>query len=253
MEWKIKEEFQYGVLLSICKQNYSLNSTKLILLEHAECLTGVFKCISLFDCVNQQYLLEKVHVVLLCHRLLCLQRTYRTVVHTNIKILDFLTYNLFRTKYLRQPFINFDFCNLSSSGDIVYKDRWWHWHKLRYTDSDYLFGISGDVVYKERWWPWHKLRFTDSDYPFGISGDVVYKERWWHWHKLRFTDSDYPFGICGDIVYKERWWHWHKLRYTDSDYPFGISGDVAYKERWWPWHKLRYTQILITPLVSPVS
>jgi hypothetical protein len=100
---------------------------------------------------------------LLCHRLLCLQRTYRTVVHTNIKILDFLTYNLFRIKYLRQPSINFDFCNLSSSGDIVYKDRWWHWHKLRYTDSDYPFGISGDVVYKERWWPWHKPWFTDSD------------------------------------------------------------------------------------------
>ena len=32
-----------------------------------------------------------------------------------------------------------------------------------YTDYDYPFGISGDVVYKERWWPWHKPWFTDSD------------------------------------------------------------------------------------------
>ena len=111
-------------------------------------------------------------------------------MHTDIKILDFLTYNFFRTKYLRQRSINFDICNLSSSGDIVYKDRWWHWHKLRFTDSDYPFGISGDVVYKELWWHWHKLRYTDSDYPFGISGDVVYKERWWPWHKPWFTDSD---------------------------------------------------------------
>ena len=177
--------------------------------------------------LTSQYLLEKVHVALLCHRLLCLQRTYRTVVHTNIKILDFLTYNLFRIKYLRQPSINFDFCNLSSSGDIVYKDRWWHWHKLRYTDSDYPFGISGDVVYKERWWHWHKLRFTDSDYPFGICGDVVYKESCWHWHKLRYTDSDYPFGISGDVVYKERWWPWHKPWFTDSDLQTFLT-DLSY-------------------------
>jgi hypothetical protein len=66
-------------------------------------------------------------------------------------------------------------------------------------------------VIKERWWHWPKLRYIDSDYPFGVSGDVVYKERWWHWHKLRDTHSDYTFGITGDVVYKERWWHWHKL------------------------------------------
>jgi hypothetical protein len=35
----------------------------------------------------------------------------------------FLTYNFFRKKYLRQPSIDFDFCNLSSSGDVVYKER----------------------------------------------------------------------------------------------------------------------------------
>jgi hypothetical protein len=35
----------------------------------------------------------------------------------------------FLKKYLRQLSIDFDICNLSSSGDIVYKERWWHWHK----------------------------------------------------------------------------------------------------------------------------
>ena len=30
---------------------------------------------------------------------------------------------LFRKKYLRQPSIDFDFCNISSSYDVVYKGR----------------------------------------------------------------------------------------------------------------------------------
>jgi hypothetical protein len=30
----------------------------------------------------------------------------------------------FRKKYLRQPSIDFDFCNISSSCDAVYKGRW---------------------------------------------------------------------------------------------------------------------------------
>ena len=30
----------------------------------------------------------------------------------------------FRNKYLRQPSIDFDFCNISSSCDVVYKGRW---------------------------------------------------------------------------------------------------------------------------------
>jgi len=30
----------------------------------------------------------------------------------------------FRKKYLRQPSIDFDFCNISSSCDVVYKGRW---------------------------------------------------------------------------------------------------------------------------------
>jgi hypothetical protein len=30
----------------------------------------------------------------------------------------FLTYDFFRKKYLRQPSIDIDFCNLSSSGDV---------------------------------------------------------------------------------------------------------------------------------------
>jgi hypothetical protein len=29
-----------------------------------------------------------------------------------------------RKKYLRQPSIDFDFCNISSSCDVVYKGRW---------------------------------------------------------------------------------------------------------------------------------
>ena len=29
-----------------------------------------------------------------------------------------------RNKYLRQPTIDFDFCNISSSCDVVYKRRW---------------------------------------------------------------------------------------------------------------------------------
>ena len=29
----------------------------------------------------------------------------------------------FRNKYLRQPSIEFDFCNISSSCDVVYKGR----------------------------------------------------------------------------------------------------------------------------------
>ena len=44
----------------------------------------------------------------------------------------------FRKQYLRQPSIDFDFCNLSSSGDVVYKECWWHWHKL-VTDLFYHF------------------------------------------------------------------------------------------------------------------
>ena len=32
-------------------------------------------------------------------------------------------YKKFRKKYLRQPSIDFDFCNTSSSCDVVYKER----------------------------------------------------------------------------------------------------------------------------------
>ena len=30
----------------------------------------------------------------------------------------------FRKKYLRQPYIDFDVCNISSSCDVVYKEHW---------------------------------------------------------------------------------------------------------------------------------
>ena len=33
-------------------------------------------------------------------------------------------------KYLRQPSIDFDCCNFSFSGDVIYNERWWLWHKL---------------------------------------------------------------------------------------------------------------------------
>jgi hypothetical protein len=39
--------------------------------------------------------------------------------------------------YIRQQSIDFVFCNLSSSGDVVYRKRWWHWHKL-VTDLFYI-------------------------------------------------------------------------------------------------------------------
>ena len=51
--------------------------------------------------------------------------SWRTVVHTNVKILE-----LFLDIYFF-PTTEFDVCNLSSSGDVIYyKERWWHWHKL---------------------------------------------------------------------------------------------------------------------------
>ena len=57
--------------------------------------------------------------------------------HTNAR---FASRHIFfsRNKYLKQPFINFNFCNLSSSGDVVYKEGWWHWHNL-VTDLFYEF------------------------------------------------------------------------------------------------------------------
>ena len=44
----------------------------------------------------------------------------------------------FRNKYLRQPSIGFDFCNISSSCDVVYKGRWLtqagYWFILRFCE-----------------------------------------------------------------------------------------------------------------------
>ena len=45
--------------------------------------------------------------------------SWRTVVHTNVNILE-----LFLDKYFF-PTTEFDVCNLSSSGDVIYyKERW---------------------------------------------------------------------------------------------------------------------------------
>jgi hypothetical protein len=115
------------------------------------------------------------------------------------------------------------------------------------------------------------LRYTDSDYPFGIFWQLhcqfFFHIRFWLplWYLvvivssalLRYTDSDYPFGICWPscrllffdieilitalvsfghhvVISSSIYWFWllfwyHLaivlsvlLRYTDSDYPFGI-------------------------------
>jgi hypothetical protein len=42
----------------------------------------------------------------------------------------------FRKKYLRQPSIDFDFCNISSSCDVVYKGHW-------LTQAGYWFILRG--------------------------------------------------------------------------------------------------------------
>jgi hypothetical protein len=212
---------------------------------------------------------------------------------------------------------------------------------LRYTDSDYPFGILGPLycvffniqilitplvscghcivcpsIY-EFWLPlWYLmtivlsvLRYTDSDYPFGILWPlycvffdiqilitplvscghcIVCSSIYGFWLPLwylvaivlsvllRYTYSDYPVGIvwslcclsfdiqilitplvsCGHCVVCSssicRFWLpvWYLvaivlsvlLRYADSDYPFGIL---------WPLYCLSFDiQILITPLVS---
>jgi len=70
--------------------------------------------------------------------------SYRTVVHTNIKILELLP-DIFLEKYLRQPSIDFDDSNLSSSGDVTYfQDS--HVHLLR-RNNQYDCHISTMMVY----------------------------------------------------------------------------------------------------------
>ena len=56
--------------------------------------------------------------------------------HKNSRIVSW--HNIFRKKYVRKQSIDFGFRNLSSSGDVVYKERWWHWHKV-VTDLFYNF------------------------------------------------------------------------------------------------------------------
>ena len=46
----------------------------------------------------------------------------------------------FRKKYLRQQYCDFDVCKLSSTGDVVYKERLWHCHNL-VNDLFYAFVI----------------------------------------------------------------------------------------------------------------
>ena len=53
----------------------------------------------------------------------------------------------FRNKYLRQPSIDFDFCNISSSCDVVYKGRWFtqagYWFTLRF--CEHFTCLSGKI------------------------------------------------------------------------------------------------------------
>ena len=54
------------------------------------------------------------------------------------KNLVLLTQKKFRKQYLRQPSIDFHFCNISSSCDVVYKGRWLtqagYWFILRFCE-----------------------------------------------------------------------------------------------------------------------
>ena len=136
---------------------------------------------------------------------------------------------------------------------------------LRFTDSDYPFGIFGHYVVCSSsiygfWLPlWYLLaimlsvllRFTESDYPFGI---------FWPLCCLFFFDlrilitplvSFGHYFVCSSSI--NGFWLplWYLLaimlsvllRFTDSDYPFGI---------FWPLCCLFFfdLRILITPLVS---
>ena len=136
---------------------------------------------------------------------------------------------------------------------------------LRYTDSDYPFGI---------FWPLCRQFFFDIQIlitPLVSCGHCVVSSssiyRFWLslWYLvaivssvlLRYTDSDYPLVSCGHCVVCSssiyRFWLslWYLvaivssvlLRYTDSDYPFNIL---------WPLCRLPLFDIgiRITPLVS---
>ena len=86
----------YGIfVLTMFKESY--------LLKWGSPPQTVFTAVQL----TLQHTLKKQ--MLLHHRLLRLQTTYRTVVHTNVKILEsFLDINFLQKKYLRQPSIDAD-------------------------------------------------------------------------------------------------------------------------------------------------
>ena len=219
----------------------------------------------------------------------------------------------FDIQILITPLVSFGHCVVSPSSIYGFWLPLWYLLAivlsvlLRYTDSDYPFGIfwplcclfffdirilitplvsfghcvvCSSSIYRF-WLPlWYLLvivlslllRYTDSDYPFGIfwslcclsffdirilitplvsfghcvvSPSSIYGFWLPLWYLLaivlsvllRYTDPDYPFGIFLAIVLSVL------LRYTDSDYPFGI---------FWPLCCLFFfdIQILITPLVS---
>ena len=86
--------------------------------------------------------------------------SYRTVVHTNIKMpVLFFTYIFFPNKYLRQSSMDFDFWNLTSSGDIVYKERWWH-------NTRWL------LIYFAILWAFYLLRWLNS-FKFEYTSNLI--------------------------------------------------------------------------------
>ena len=177
----------------------------------------------------------------------------------------------FDLQILITPLVSFGHCV------VCYSLIYWFWlplwyllaivlsDLLRFTDSDYLFGIFWPLccltVFELQILITSLVYFGHSDvWPF-----TIYRF-WLHlWYllaivlsdRLRFTESDYTFGVFGHCVVWPssiyRIWLplWYLLtivlsdllRFTDSEYTFGI---------FWPFCCLTFfdLQILITPLVS---
>ena len=72
--------------------------------------------------LTSQHPLEKAHVVVSSFPLFTNNIQDRGAYKQKLSNC-FFTYIFLLKKYFRQPYIDFDFCNLSSSGGIVYKER----------------------------------------------------------------------------------------------------------------------------------
>ena len=83
--------------------------------------------------LTSQHPLEKAHVVALSTS----KQDRGAFKHTNYRIVPWNKKHSGKTTF-RQPSIDFHFCNVSSSGDVVYMERWRHLHKLV---TDFFFAI----------------------------------------------------------------------------------------------------------------